>query len=80
MYDVSRKLEFVRPHCEATRQAYKIIFDIDIAQCGIYTHSPYVIGCCLWNKPDAITQKSEHKLAYKARIKDLYCVKQNPDT
>ena len=79
MYDVSRKLKFVRPHRAATRQADKIILDIDMAQCGIYAHSPCVIGCYLWNKLDAITQKSEHKLSYKARIKDLYRLQQNPD-
>ena len=80
MYDVSKKLEFVRPQRAATRQADKIMLDFDIAQCGIYAHSPYVTGCYLWNKLDAITQKSENKHAYKARIKDLYRLQHNPDT
>ena len=80
MYDVSRKVEFVKPIRASTRLANKIILDTEIHQYGIYTRSPYVIGCCLWNNLDAETQKLESKLTFKTKIKSLYRLQQNPDT
>ena len=80
MFDVSKKVEFVRPNRVHTRQANKIILDSDIHRCSIYSRSPYIIGCCLWNNLDANVQRIDHKLAYKAKIKDLYCQVQNPNT
>ena len=72
MYVVSRKVEFVKPIRANTRQANKIILNSEIFRCSIYGRSPYVTGCCLWNKLDPSIQKSEHKLSYQTKIKALY--------
>ena len=72
MYDISRKREFLRPILMNTRQAEKITLDYEISRCGIYAHSPYVIGCGLWNNLDASIQKAEQRSIYKTKIKDLY--------
>ena len=73
MYDVSKtSINLVRETLVHTRQADKIILATDIVRYSVYAHSPYVIGCSLWNKLDADIQKIELKPAYKARLRTLY--------
>ena len=43
MYDVSRKVEFVKPIRASTRLADKTILDTEIHRYSIYTRSPYII-------------------------------------
>ena len=80
MFDVSRKQEFVKPSVVRTRQADKIVLVNEVARCGIYARSPYIVGCSLWNTLDANVQKIEQKNVYKTRLKELYNLRPGPNT
>ena len=72
MYDLRTEEDYISVLVVGTRQADKIIFELDRVDCDVYRRSPYSIGCGLWNNIPTELQKLDNKKAFKDRIRIIY--------
>ena len=72
MFDLRDVEGYINVPVVETRQANKIIFKLDRADCDVYKRSPYNVGGGLWNDLPAEIQLLENKMTFKDKIRLIY--------